>query len=274
MDILLRIYRSINTLSLDVSAGAVICALFFGQILQVHILPYGLATLALTVWIIYTIDHLRDAKSIGNSASSHRHRFHQRNFRWLFVFLIIAIVVDGMLILFIRKQVFIYGVVLGAVVGCYLLVQRALYFLKEVFVAMLYTMGVLLPSVAVTTVQFTTYHKVLLATFFLIAWLNLLIFSWYDKDRDATDRLRSIVTLIGRRLTAWLISTVFVVVVSLSIYLVVMFNEVVIAVVFILMTMILLLIFRLPNRFRDNDTFRFLGDAIFYVPAILLLWAN
>ena len=74
---LVRLYRILNTLSLDVSIGAVISAMFFAEVLQVKILPYGLATLALTVWIIYTIDHLRDARAIGTKASTARHLFHQ-----------------------------------------------------------------------------------------------------------------------------------------------------------------------------------------------------
>ena len=270
MGIVLRVYRTINTLSLDVSAGAVICALFFGRILQVHILPYGLSTLALTVWIIYTIDHLRDAKSIGANASSDRHRFHQKNFKWLLVILVMAIVADGLLILFIRRQVFIYGVVLGAVVGCYLVVQRALYFLKEVFVAMLYTMGVLLPSIAVTSIQLTAFHKMLVSLFFLIALLNLLIFSWFDKDRDATDKLRSLVTLVGRKSTAVLIGILLFLTFVSCVYFVIAFDQMLLASVFCLMTGVLLLLFLFPETFRSNDYYRFIGDGIFYLPLIFL----
>ena len=60
----LRFYQYINILSLDIAAGAVISAVFFAQIFNVQIKPYGLLALGLTVWIIYTVDHLRDAKKI------------------------------------------------------------------------------------------------------------------------------------------------------------------------------------------------------------------
>ena len=49
MTFLHRLYQYINILSLDVVAGAVTGALFFGELLQVPIDPFVLAALALTV---------------------------------------------------------------------------------------------------------------------------------------------------------------------------------------------------------------------------------
>jgi 4-hydroxybenzoate polyprenyltransferase len=272
MRILLQIYRTINILSLDVSAGAVICALFFAKILRVQILPYGLATLALTVWIIYTIDHLRDARGIGNHASSDRHSFHQHHFRKLLIALIIGIVIDGLLILFIRRQVFIYGVALGGIVGLYLIVQRKLYFMKEVFVALLFTLGVLLPSIAVTTLFITTYHKLLFLLFFLTALLNLLIFSWFDSEKDVKDRLRSFVTLFGQKFTAAWIYFLFVVFAIVSVFIGFSYDKRSEIIVFVAMGLVLLTIFVKADVFRNQEAFRLLGDAIFYLPLFYLLW--
>jgi 4-hydroxybenzoate polyprenyltransferase len=272
MRILLQIYRTINILSLDVSAGAVICALFFARILRVQILPYGLATLALTVWIIYTIDHLRDARGIGNHASSDRHSFHQLHFRKLLIALIIGIVIDGLLILFIRRQVFIYGVALGGIVGLYLIIQRKLYFMKEVFVALLFTLGILLPSIAVTTVLITTYHKLLFLLFFLIAYLNLLIFSWFDSEKDVKDRLPSFVTLFGQKFTGAWISVLFGTLVFFSIFSYAAYETRAETTVVFTMGAILFFIFIKSSRFRNNELFRLVGDAVFYLPVFYLLW--
>jgi len=60
----------------------VICASFFARLLDVAILPQGLISLGLTVWIIYTADHLLDAKKFKNKMRlTERHRFHQRHFK-------------------------------------------------------------------------------------------------------------------------------------------------------------------------------------------------
>ncbi len=79
-----RLYGLLNLLSIDVAIGAVCCALFFGRLLQVDILPYGLITLGLTVWVIYCADHLFDAARLKGRASTRRHQFHQDHF-WLLV---------------------------------------------------------------------------------------------------------------------------------------------------------------------------------------------
>jgi len=65
-----RIYQFINVLSLDVVAGAMVSALFFARIFKVQILPWGVLALGLTVWTIYTTDHLVDAKRVNIPLSS------------------------------------------------------------------------------------------------------------------------------------------------------------------------------------------------------------
>src|SRR4051812_9177927 len=75
-----RYYRIFNLLSLDVALGAVISAAFLGRILHVNILPQGFILLGIVVWLIYTADHLLDAWSMREAATSERHRFHQKNF--------------------------------------------------------------------------------------------------------------------------------------------------------------------------------------------------
>src|SRR5882724_5927551 len=144
MDKLFRAYRLLNILSLDVAAGAIVSALFFAKIFQVVILPYGMISLGLTVWIIYTADHLIDAREIKQPASTERHRFHQRYFKPLFILLIIAGGIDATQLFFIRKTVFFEGLGLAFLIVVYFLLQRHLRFLKEIIGAVLYTGGVVL----------------------------------------------------------------------------------------------------------------------------------
>ncbi|HZI26137.1 MAG TPA: hypothetical protein VFD46_13730, partial [Chryseolinea sp.] len=144
MHALHRFYHYINILSVDIAAGAVVSALFFAKIFDVQIKPYGLIALGLTVWIIYTIDHLRDAKNIKHSASTERHRFHQQYFHALIFCLGLAVLVDAVTIFFIRRQVLEWGLILWVAVVVYLMFQQFLRFLKEFFIATLYTSGVLL----------------------------------------------------------------------------------------------------------------------------------
>src|SRR5688572_9142526 len=95
---LIRFYRLMNILSIDVVAGATVSALFFAKIFDVQVRPFGLLALGVTVWAIYTLDHLRDAKKIRHEASTERHRFHQRHFKVLTVLLCAAVLIDIVLV--------------------------------------------------------------------------------------------------------------------------------------------------------------------------------
>ena len=182
----LRFYQYVNILSLDIAAGAVISARFFAKIFDVQIKPYGLVALGLTVWIIYTVDHLRDAKNIKHNASTQRHRFHQKYFHPLIiVFVASPSALDTFTIFFIRRQVFEWGLILFVMVMLYLIVQQYLRFLKEFFIASLYTCGVLLISITITTIDVNTMHVLLIIQFGLIAWTNLVLFSWFDHVFDS-----------------------------------------------------------------------------------------
>lgn len=271
MNAAIRIYHFINILSLDIVAGAVVSALFFAKVFQVHIRIYGLLALGLTVWIIYTIDHLRDAKKIEHQASTQRHRFHQQYFYVMIGFLGLAILLDILIIFFIRQQVFKWGLVLGFIVGLYLIAQRSLRFLKEIFIASLYTCGVLLLSISTTRMQLNSMHYLLIAQFALVAWINLLMFSWFDQEYDRQDKQNSFVTILGKRTTRIFLHSFcglnfLLAFIQISLYGVT-------PSVFILLSMntTLLLIFLFRTVFAKNDLYRLVGDAVFLFPIVLLL---
>jgi hypothetical protein len=264
---LLKVYRYLNLLSVDVALGAVCCALFFAKILHVHILPYGLLSLALTVWIIYTADHLLDARKIKTKASTERHAFHQQHYNPLIKTLILALLLNGVLLFFIREQVLAGGIVLASGVGMYLLVHRYMHVLKEAVIAVFYTMGILLPSITVTSVPFTDLPWTVIIQFLLLALSNLLVFSWFDYEKDVRDNTSSFVTNIGKRKTSvciWLLVLLICVLTSFSTLL---------PASLLLVTMVVWFacIFSCPGWFAEKDRFRLMGDAVFMLPALYLL---
>ncbi|SHG93441.1 hypothetical protein SAMN04488109_2533 [Chryseolinea serpens] len=269
-----RVYRYVNLLSLDIVAGAVVSALFFARVLDVTLRPVGLLALALTVWVIYTADHLKDARDIGRSASTSRHRFHQEHFRTLLIAAGLAVLVNMFIVFFLRKQIFVRGTVLAAGVGIYLIVQRYLKFLKEICIAFLYTCGVLLPSYTLTKVELVPAHYLLIVQFAMVAWLNLLIFSWFDREGDEKDKQTSFVTMLGEPITRasiWcLIGSIFLVT-SFSLYYAEMKPAVLIVAT---MGLVLALIFVFRETFARQDYYRLLGDAVFLLPLFYLAWSS
>lgn len=266
-----RFYRLVNILSLDIVAGAITGTLFFASLLQVDVLPYGIIAMGLTVWIIYTADHLRDAKQIGQQAVTLRHRFHQRYFNMLAIALGVALIADVAVLFFIRKPVFEWGVVLVSVTTIYLLIQRYLKFMKEVFVALIYTAGILLPSLSVTKGPVMIFHVITIAQFFLIAWNNLLIFSWFDIDNDRRHRQHSFGTIFGKSATYKCILVLTALGCLLAILQLILGFDSRVAFIFLLMNAVLFTVFVLKDVFVPHGYYRLLGDAVFFVPALYFL---
>lgn len=261
---LIRLYRLLNILSIDVAIGAVCCALFFARLLEVQILPYGLITLGLSVWIIYCVDHLIDASKVKRRASTARHRFHQSHFRQLMIVVAALTTVNAVLIFFIRTPVFIGGIVLMLMVGVYLVLHRFLRFPKEFLIALLYTGGILLPSISVTPMEFKEWPWLLIVQFLLTALLNLIIFSWFDLDNDRRDGNDSFVTMVGESRSAILILAL----VTLNVLLCLLHPAEFSSLILATMNLMLILIFLRPDVFRKDDRYRIFGDGIFFLPLI------
>lgn len=270
MEKLTHSYRLLNILSVDVALGAVTGALFFANVFSVSVLPYGLISLGLTVWIIYTADHLIDARKVKQPASSERHRFHQKYFKLLLVALMIGIIVDATQLFFIRKIVFIEGVRLAITIVIYFLIQRSLKFFKEITGAILYSGGVLLIPLSTKTDALTQFQIILIIQFVLTALINLLLFSLFDKKIDEQDRQSSYATVMGERTTKISLIILFLIQIVLTAKLLFLGIEKSVF-IFLAMNIVLLFIFLRKEYFQIGDRYRLLGDAVFLLPIIQIL---
>lgn len=271
MSHILKIYRLLNILSVDVSAGAVICALFFANIFHVAVGTPGLVVLGLTVWIIYSADHLLDARRIRAQAVTDRHRFYQQYFGAMLTVTAVVAVADATMILFLRPPVFHAGVVVGAAVAVYLIAQRYFGFLKELIGALLYTGGVVLPAfVFLDGSAITPDQWIVIVCFLLIAWTNLLVFSYFDRISDEEQGQVSFTTSLGARKTRILIRTLVAISILLCLYLMVRSLRMP-SVVLLTMSVVLALLMRHRVYFGAHDRYRYVGDAVFLLPLFVFL---
>ncbi len=272
MQRLINYYRYLNLLSLDVALGASISALFLTKIFNVEIRLHGLLCLGLTVWLIYTMDHLVDAKVIKSPASTERHRFHQRYFKIILVIAILILLNILPLLFFIYKPVLSMGIGLGAIVIVYFIVQRKLGFLKEILGALLYCVGVMLPIIALSKMSFNNLMSVPAILFFNTALINLILFSWFDREKDLQDNHTSLVTRVGNTASRGILYFLFITHLGLIIYAFDSGFEISILLVFVSMYLVLLFIFLKAEWFSFNDRYRLAGDAIFLIPLIYLIF--
>lgn len=257
-------FHKVNVLSIDVALGSVCAALFFGKFHSVTLKPVTLVVLALTVWVIYTVDHLMDAKRILGEASSERHRFHQLHFNLLRNVVIYAVMLITCLLFFLPRGVLYNGMALSVVVMAYILLHSWVPYIKEVCVAIIYTLGVFLPTshhLAVTEISFS-----LLFSFVMVALINLLLFSWFSVDEDRVDGISSLTTLVGTKVLRFIFPLILLIQFSLVVHS--SFGAAFL--VLFAMSLMLVLMFAFPGFFRKHDRYR-LGDAVFFMTLIYLL---
>jgi 4-hydroxybenzoate polyprenyltransferase len=269
MNRLLSVFQWINILSIDVSLGAIVGCMFFAKYYNVEIPSIVLVALGLTVWVIYTVDRIFDVKDLKGFARSSRHLFHQKNKSTLLIFLSIAILCIAVLILFIPKLVIINGAELSVVVLIYILFNKRLYFLKEVFVASLYMAGILLPVYSLKS-ELSVLNSVT-EIYFLLALANLIIFSWYEMEDDQAEGQTSIATLMSERKILGLLITLFILIFFLSINLFVYEDKLLIPSLIALMSLILFILLLFRKSLKPKAYYRILGDLIFIFPLAYIL---
>jgi 4-hydroxybenzoate polyprenyltransferase len=206
-----KIYHYFNLLSLDVVLGALAGMYFFAHLLGVKLNQEVYLLLALTVWIIYTLDHLMDAKKAKGGPSSLRHAFHLKHKRGIQSFLILAFVFV-VILLFWKKELHILikpGLILAfslaLVLGLVIMLKKRLAFLKEFLIAIFYVLGIALaPFVYVDKlIPVETYYMA--GFYFLIAYINLLVLSQMDRAIDQKDGYGSVSMWINEKMLSRMI---------------------------------------------------------------------
>ncbi|MEP1034459.1 hypothetical protein [Ekhidna sp.] len=258
-----RAYRFAQILSLDIVIGVVILLRFFCAQFQVNPGWEVYVLLAATVWLIYTADHLRDAE---NSASSTRERyvFHRTHRKTLIIVFVLLLIGITPLIFFIPVVIFLGGLALAIFSFIYLLVQQRLsrWLSKELYVALVYSMGILMVPMFLSW----TFHLTSFLLLFLLTFVNLTIFSWYEKIEDEKDGFQSIAT----QMNAIKLERMMLLLISIGLALSFLLIDITHIYFFIGFSIYGFMIL-FSGYFGRNKLYRAVGDGVFLVP-ILFEW--
>ena len=263
-------YRVFNWLSLDVALGSVIGALFFLKVFGAEVHLATLLILFLTVWIIYTTDHLMDSSKVSQPSLKARYLLHI-NWRRPLIFAAATAVLSAITCLFfISPSLYLPGMTMAILIAVYLVFHEYLSWTKEWVVAIMYCSGVLLPALANGAVV-TTPAFVLVLQYFLVVIANLLLFSYYDHHSDVNLKQFSFVVRFGLPLTIllnrWL----------LGIQVLLFFDQllkgtfIISALILMGMHLLLFIMYYLRSRLEKNELFRLIGDGVFYLMALIWL---
>lgn len=273
---MIRAYRVFNALSLDVAIGACGSAAFIACCMGVSLTWATLLALGLCVWIIYTLDHLIDAKTIRHRPHTFRHWFHQRHFKAISIAVIMAGVTELILLRYLSRNTLIWGFCLSLIVLVYFLMLRWLrlnkMYHKEFLIAVVYTAGVFLPGLSIMGLPPNPPITILFLQVFLVALSNLLIFSVLETQSDSMDQQESLATVLGEDKTkqiVWLLLIAGMLIATIG--LLIGDARYVFAHSALLMINIVLSFILIFPSCQKSDYYRFIGDGAFYIPLIFVL---
>ncbi|UII22028.1 hypothetical protein [Fulvivirga ligni] len=269
-----RLYKYFNILSLDVALGATICSWFVAWFLKVELpLPVSLI-LGLTVWLIYSFDHLLDARQVQKPASSERHRFHQRYFKSISYISVIVLMIIAALIFILPIKTVVWGASIGALVLAYFIllhfIKVQFRYQKEMLIAFLYAAGIMVGPLSIYEEIFNWNILIIYTQFVMLALSNLFIFSVFENEGDEQDGFPSIARNYKPQSIKLFLK--YFLAVQLALAIILSFDMAFSWFQYTVMVMLLALvaIVWLDSIFKVKNGYRWLGDAIFLFPLFTL----
>ncbi|TGK44652.1 LA_0991 family prenyltransferase-like protein [Leptospira andrefontaineae] len=184
-----KLWFYVHVLSLDICLGVLGSGALATIVTGAKMKTVWWFLLPLSVWVIYTLDHLLDGKKVGENSINPRHKFHYDHSKILTILCTIAAIISAVLaFLLLREIVLLGGVLLAALAVLHLGIARwgKIRFGKEFSVALIYTLGVWFGPLLIVGFRSWT-SPILLFLFFLGTVLNLVMNSLMEAELDAKE---------------------------------------------------------------------------------------
>jgi hypothetical protein len=225
------------------------------------------------VWLIYTFDHLMDAKSIGDNLISDRHKFHLQYFKPI-VYVWLGVLLCSVFILLpnLPHQTIIYGVFASTFVIVHFVLVKLLgsklsiWIQKEFGVALVFALGVFIGPISYIS-EFDNTIYLEFTRLFLVAFFNLVMFSLFDFQVDLEQKQTSLTQYLGKKRTHFFLLGID------GLYAVTMFfshfDPSFYFYSFVLVFYNLMIFLNCSSRL--NNGYRLVGDSIL-IAAVLVTW--
>jgi 4-hydroxybenzoate polyprenyltransferase len=238
-------------------------------------------SLALTVWILYTGDHILDAWKHRKRPQRELHKFifrHRRNLIW---FMGVITVVDLLLVFNLLSTAYLkYGMALAGLVLLFYATRhllrrnRILFIPGELFVLVLYMAGTWLGPFVSRTEPLHSTQALIALMFGLVLFMNLGIISLYDIHIDSRLGIVTLARTLGPKATRNLLVGTGMVIYLLAILQLMVFGMDRLfrfPLILSAMATLLLMVLLMPSYFRKNDYYRWAADAVLYLGFLGLL---
>jgi|GEM_PF-1341430 len=277
----MKIYRYFHFLSLDIVLGALASSCFAARLFAVDPGWVWWITLALTVWLLYTGDHVLDAWRNRKKTERELHVFINKNRRTIVWSMGVVTVIDMLLIFNLLDQHLMkYALVLAGLVLLFYAMRhifrknRFFFIPGEFFVLFIYMAGTWLGPASAVKNGFVASQGMIALIFAGVLLMNLGVISLYDIKLDNRLGIGSLANALGTKRTRRLLigTSIIIYLVSLLQFLVFEMDRYFkYALILAGMAIILLMVLLYPSRFRKNDYYRLAADAVLYMGFLSLL---
>lgn len=268
-------YRRFHFLSLDIVAGALGMSLLAARLLDARPGWAWYACLVLTVWLLYTGDHVLDAWRHRKQGVRELHRFifHYRK-PLLFAMGAVALADSVVVLNTLPRELLRWSLALGGLVLLFytlrhILRRNKLFFVPgEFFVLLIYLAGTWLGPMVFRESPMGPVHWLLLLLVALVLVMNLGIISLYDVDLDSRMGITSLARILGAGRTRNLILSTAGAVVVLTLLLFMVYGLDPVSLYGLIplgMALLLLVVLLYPSRFRKKEAYRMSADAVLYL---------
>lgn len=276
----MKVYRYIQLLSFDVVAGALFCGVMASRWFNATMPVIWWLALPISVWVVYTADHLIDAYRLGVKATSERHQFHLTwkkpiGITWGLSALVCVFIVP----FFVPLELLILGIGAGVISALHFflvwLVKNEVtpWLTKELGVAFVYSLGVWGGGLALSEDPISLLTLLPVIQFFFLALVNLLTFSVYEELEDEKDGFTSWARGLGSQITMKVIACLLALTVMIG-GIVLTFAEnqlsMRIEITYLFMGSLLAWVAFDQEKFRDSGLYRLAADGAFLIPCIWL----
>jgi 4-hydroxybenzoate polyprenyltransferase len=275
-----KIWDKTNILSLDVVAGALAGGIMASVTLDSSPAWAYWVVLPIAVWLIYTTDHLIDGYRAGKKARQSRRIFHRDNIKILSTAIVILTITSGYIAFTaLPKEIIRFGIILGAFAIIYLVLvllmgkKTVRWLPKEILVAAFYTAGIWVPLMLISE-EINNEAISIAFLFFLLALEDLLFLSKMEAEGDRSEGFSSLAMVFGNRRTAMLINMLSLASSVLAALLILSTESttyIQAGIILLLMQFGLSLISYNSQRLRANKRYRYLSEAVFFLPVLMLI---
>lgn len=268
-------------LSFDIILGTIAIGYMATRILNVTANPYWWIILSLSVWVVYSADHIIDSYKNKGSGIIERHRYHYTHRKVI----ITAVVLLGLVgltlsIIFLDRQILILGLILSIITIAYLILvyklnkRKSIFLQKEFIIAAIYTSGIFLAPLVWHGHMPSSPVLLIIMNIFILAWFEGVMISWFDYDQDKHDGHTSFTVVVGKQNTQrFLILGHMLIETSIIVALIIIpFSLFFYALLILLfMNAFLGILILFPTSNISVNYHRLIGESVFLLPGFLVL---